>query len=152
MKHRQDGEIVNAFHHLHATVMSRVFPHMARFLKGQELSFQHLVTMFTIKFAGPQNIAAIAAEVELTPTAASRMVDRLVKAGFLDRTEKPGDRRQKLITLTCKGQALLAEFPAVTTQSYAEVLAPLPEDLLGRLAEPMKELREHLPDGPRRQS
>lgn len=148
MKPRQDGDIVNAFHRIHTDVMSRVFPHMARVLKGQELSFQHLVAMFRIKFAGPQSIAAIASEVELTQTAASRMVDRLVKAGFLDRAENPGDRRQKLVTLTDKGAALLAELPAITLQSYEEVLSPASDDLVGRLAGPMTELCRLLPKRP----
>ena len=148
MKPRQDGEIVNAFHRIHANVMFRVFPHMVRFLKGQEVSFQHLVAMFRIKTAGPQSIAAIASEVELTQTAASRMVERLVRAGLLDRAENPGDRRQKLVTLTDKGAALLAELPAITMQSYEEVLSPVSNELVGRLAGPMAELCRLLPEGP----
>merc|ERR1711969_208551 len=104
--------------------------------------------MFRIKTAGPQSIAAIASEVELTQTAASRMVDRLVRAGLLDRAENPGDRRQKLVTLTDKGAALLAELPAITMQSYEEVLSPVSNELVGRLAGPMAELCRLLPEGP----
>ncbi|MBP0617683.1 MarR family winged helix-turn-helix transcriptional regulator [Jiella mangrovi] len=148
MSHPGHCEIVNAFHHLHGAVMSHVFPHMARFLKGQDISFQHLVAMFRIRIEGPQSVAAIAKEVELTHTAASRLVDRLVKAGLLDRAENPEDRRQKRLTLTPKGFALLEEFPAVTLRSYQAILAKLPEDVLAQLSGPMAELSAFIPPPP----
>ena len=148
MERRPDSDIVTAFHRLHATVMCRVFPHMARFLKGQELSFQHFVVMFKIRLAGPQSIAALANEVELTQTAASRMIDRLVKAGLLDRTENPVDRRQKLITLTERGRVLLAELPAITMKSYDDLLSSVPHDLIARLRGPMEEVTDRLPPFP----
>jgi DNA-binding MarR family transcriptional regulator len=34
-------------------------------------------------------------------------VDKLVHAGYLDRTEDPSDRRAKLLTLSAKGEKLI---------------------------------------------
>ncbi|MBO0661935.1 MarR family transcriptional regulator [Jiella sp. MQZ9-1] len=150
MNNPAPSEIVTAFHRLHANVMARVFPHMARILKGQEISFLHFVAMFKIRVAGSQSVASIAKEVELTHAAASRMVDRLVKGGYVDRVENPADRRQKLISLTPKGSALLEELPAATLDGYADILAKLPDELIAQLCEPMRNLYAALPPRPRR--
>ena len=47
---------------------------------------------------GPLNLAAVAAGLDVNPSNASRICDRLIKAGWLDRQESPTDRRN--ITLS----------------------------------------------------
>jgi DNA-binding MarR family transcriptional regulator len=55
------------------------------------------------------SIADVASELSLTHSAASRTVDRLVRDGYVERVENPADRRQKVLTLTVKGAALMQE-------------------------------------------
>ena len=54
-------------------------------------------------------IADVARELSLTHSAASRMVDRLVREGYVDRMENPADRRQKVLTLSDEGAALMRD-------------------------------------------
>jgi DNA-binding MarR family transcriptional regulator len=54
-------------------------------------------------------IADVASELSLTHSAASRTVDRLVREGYVERVENPADRRQKVLTLTDEGSALMRE-------------------------------------------
>nr|WP_281065570.1 MarR family transcriptional regulator [Jiella sonneratiae] len=129
--------------------MAEVIPHLARFLKGQELPVQHLVAMFKILVDGPQSVAAIATEVGLTQTAASRMVDKMVRAGLVDRTENPDDRRRKRLTLTKKGETLLEELPVVTIRVYEDILSALPGDVIADLSAPLAALCRALPEPPR---
>lgn len=41
---------------------------------------------------------------EITPAAASQLVEKLVQSGFVQREEDPKDRRAKLLNLTDKGR------------------------------------------------
>lgn len=49
---------------------------------------------------GPQNLAAVAAALEVNPSNASRTCDRLIKSRLLHRREAPDDRRHVTLTLT----------------------------------------------------
>ena len=44
---------------------------------------------------------------DISPAAASQLVDKLVHAGYLERAEDPSDRRAKLLTLSAKGEELI---------------------------------------------
>jgi DNA-binding MarR family transcriptional regulator len=46
---------------------------------------------------------------DITAAAASQLVDKLVHAGYLERTEDPSDRRAKLLTLSAKGEELIGQ-------------------------------------------
>jgi DNA-binding MarR family transcriptional regulator len=56
---------------------------------------------------GPLNLAAVAAGLDVSASNASRICDRLLKAGLLDRRDLPSDRRHITLTLTEAGQALV---------------------------------------------
>ncbi|MEO8972535.1 MAG: MarR family transcriptional regulator [Ktedonobacteraceae bacterium] len=52
-------------------------------------------------------ISEVAEYLLITHSAASRAVDRLVRDGFVSRTENPADRRQKQLLLPVSGTALV---------------------------------------------
>jgi DNA-binding MarR family transcriptional regulator len=62
------------------------------------------------------SVAEVAEELAITPSAASRAVDRLVRDGLVARQECPHDRRQRALSLTEHGEttmrALAEEFAA----------------------------------------
>ena len=58
---------------------------------------------------GPLNLAAVAAGLDVNPSNASRICDRLIKAGLLDRRESPIDRRNITLTLTAAGRRLVTK-------------------------------------------
>jgi DNA-binding MarR family transcriptional regulator len=63
--------------------------------------------MMMIATGGPMNLAAVAAGLGVSAPNASRICDRLLKAGMLDRSEDPEDRRHVNLTLTADGDALV---------------------------------------------
>jgi len=74
---------------------------------------------------GPQNVAAVATCLAITQSAASRSVDRLVHDGYVARQENPDDRRQKQLSLTPKGTALVEQITAAlgdAAEPFLEVL------------------------------
>ena len=66
-------------------------------------------------------IADIAQATGLTHNAASRLVDRLVQAGYVSRAEDAHDRRQKRVELTPAGHALPVGLHTATIDAYRVV-------------------------------
>jgi MarR family 2-MHQ and catechol resistance regulon transcriptional repressor len=57
---------------------------------------------------GPLPVNTIGPKVFLTPGSISTAVDRLVERGLVSRVESPEDRRVRVVSLTLKGQRLIA--------------------------------------------
>lgn len=66
-----------------------------------------LRVMMMIATRGAMNLAAVASALQVNPSNASRLVDRLLRTGMVDRREDPADRRNIALTLTADGQALI---------------------------------------------
>jgi DNA-binding MarR family transcriptional regulator len=86
----------------HATVTDRI---------DRELQEQHRIsfsaTEILCRLYGeePQSVRALASQlVSVSPTRASRLVQELVDAGFLQRGSDQGDGRKSLISVTSKGR------------------------------------------------
>ena len=52
-------------------------------------------------------MSEISERVDVSAAAASQLVDKLVQAGYIERTEDPSDRRAKLLKLSAKGAKLV---------------------------------------------
>ena len=137
-----------AFDHLHGLVDSAVFTRMADALQGGEFSFSQLNALYQLYHSGPQTIADLAKAASLSQTASSRMVERLVQNGLVERREVPEDRRQKRVELTEAGMARLRDLQAFTVKTYAGLLAQVPQDARDRLKAILTEIRPHLPTHP----
>jgi DNA-binding MarR family transcriptional regulator len=66
-----------------------------------------LRVMMMIATRGALNLATVAAGLDVSPSNASRICDRLLKIEMVDRREDPDDRRNVVLTLTSDGQALI---------------------------------------------
>jgi DNA-binding MarR family transcriptional regulator len=71
---------------------------------------------------GPQGVAALAQELDVTPSTASRLGDRLVRKRLVRRREDRRDRRAVRLALTAEGRALV---DAVTERRRTEIAALL---------------------------
>lgn len=81
-----------------------------------------LRVLVIIDTRGPQNLAAVAAALEVNPSNASRTCDRLIKTGLLNRQESPEDRRHITLTLTKKGKDLVDRVSTHRRQAISRVL------------------------------
>jgi DNA-binding MarR family transcriptional regulator len=54
-------------------------------------------------------MSKISEQFEVTPAAASQLVDKLVQSGLVHREEDPQDRRAKSLRLTEKGRELILQ-------------------------------------------
>lgn len=58
---------------------------------------------------GPLSAGALATEIGLTPGAVTGMVDRLERAGLVERTPDPADRRRVVISVAVRGRGVFGE-------------------------------------------
>jgi DNA-binding MarR family transcriptional regulator len=86
--------------------------------------FRVLVILFS---RGPSNLATVAEELEVNPSNASRICDRLIRAGLLRRSESSVDRRQVTLTLTPTGRQLVEKVTRRRRSAIERVLRDMPE-------------------------
>jgi DNA-binding MarR family transcriptional regulator len=66
-------------------------------------------TLVVLEAHGPTRLNQLATRLGVGPSTALRSVDRLIAAGFVDRSENAHDRREVVISLTDGGRELVVE-------------------------------------------
>jgi DNA-binding MarR family transcriptional regulator len=79
------------------------------FAKSTGLSMPQISILMQLHHKGPCGMSEISNRFDISAPAASQLVDKLVHAGYLERTEDPIDRRAKLLTLSAKGEELVQQ-------------------------------------------
>ncbi|MGW5561534.1 MarR family winged helix-turn-helix transcriptional regulator [Micromonospora sp. NPDC003944] len=90
--------------------------------------------------AGPQNVSALAARLNLDGSTVTRQVSALQRDGLITRTPDPSDGRGTVISPTSAGLQRMAAVQAARTRLYGDMLADWSSEdrdtlaaLLGRL-------------------
>lgn len=84
--------------------------------------------LYLVDRYGLSHPAELARECNVDPTAITRLIDRLVRNGFLTRARCVLDRRMIRLVLTPQGQAVADQMPAIFTDVHNEVLADFSAD------------------------
>lgn len=85
-----------------------------------------LRVLVLIAFQGPQNLGAVARELGVHASNATRTCERLVVAGLLSRREDPLDRRFLQLDLTPEGRDLVTSVFEHRRRAIAEVIERIP--------------------------
>ena len=88
-----------------------------------------LRVLILISLSGPQSLGAVAAELGVHPSNATRTCERLVQADLIARSDNPTDRRYVHLTLTDQGAALVEHVLQRRRKAMAAVLSTMPEPL-----------------------
>src|SRR6478752_9451346 len=84
---------------------------------------------------GPLHLAALAEDMGVHPSNATRACDRLVAAGLLDRRDNPADRRHLLLELTPAGQELIDGVVTRRRTALEQILRRMPAGQRHQLGE-----------------
>jgi len=113
------------------------------------LTMAQMVALHLLTHLGAVSVSSIAACLKLSPPATSHLVDRMVVAGLVGRTEDPIDRRHKRIAITEMGRDLIEGTNERRTREFTRVLSSLSGDVQAQfgqvLARVVTELKA-LPD------
>lgn len=87
------------------------------------VSPSQLRTLLAIARQEPITVTTLAGELQAMVSSVTRLCDRLVAAGYVERAASPTSRRQVLITLTRAGRRLLEEIRAYRLAELATALS-----------------------------
>ena len=90
------------------------------------LGFTQLAAMYALADSGTMTVADLADTLGRSPSAVSRMVDALVRRQLIERRQDAEDRRQRTLTLTGRGQALLGRVDRARAEEFLSIVRPLP--------------------------
>jgi DNA-binding MarR family transcriptional regulator len=88
-----------------------------------------LRVLVMIASRGPQNPGAVATHLGVHRSNATRICDRLVNAGMVARSDDPGDRRYRALSLTPAGEALVNTVLEHRRAAVATVMDRMPQEL-----------------------
>ena len=95
------------------------------FLAAREITHTQFFVLIAIHAQGSCPMSALAEKVHVTMPTMTGIVDRLVSAGYVQRTNDPKDRRQVVIELSQKGKLFIAQFQTAVSTRWEEVLQTL---------------------------
>jgi DNA-binding MarR family transcriptional regulator len=85
--------------------------------------FRVLVVLST---RGPLNLAALAEHLNVKSSTATRMIDRLITAGLVERETNPISRREVVIDLTGTGASVVTRVTQRRRKEIAGIVANMP--------------------------
>jgi DNA-binding MarR family transcriptional regulator len=95
---------------------------MAREQVTPRLSGSQLNALLVVERAEGINLGGLAAELSMLLSSASRLCDRLVASGMVERVPGRADRREIALYLTASSRALLSELRRVRRAAVSDVL------------------------------
>src|SRR5262245_53092941 len=84
--------------------------------------------LWVLHRTGPRTQRELSQMLKCTPRNVTGLVDALQRAGFVERTAHPSDRRAIVVRLTESGQTLIANWSADREHGTAYVLSGIPTD------------------------
>ena len=99
-------------------------------LKNSELSLLQAYALTYLFFKGPIKISELCEHMNVSPGAASQMVDRLEKLDMVARVADPEDRRVRKVTVLDKGEKFMQEKFVFSQSWLGEIPANIsPEEI-----------------------
>ncbi|MFK5645239.1 MarR family winged helix-turn-helix transcriptional regulator [Ornithinimicrobium sp. LYQ121] len=95
------------------------------------------------------SVAAVAARLDVAPSTASRLVDRAVRSGAVDRRPSAHDARRTALALTTTGQQMVSEARSHRHRFLGSVLADWPAHDVSALADLLSRLADAVQSPPR---
>ena len=138
------GQAIKAMHRL---VSGGVMRNMQDEKQEQELSFSQVAALHQLRDC-EMTVTALAERTSLSLPAASHLAERLVRRGLIGRTENPGNRREKLLTLTDLGRAHLARMDTAFSDTYVALFARVSPELLASTEANLRALVQELTSRP----
>lgn len=124
-KHEQSLVSAAAVYGLLATLLRRA---------PRDISLTSLATLSTLDRAGAKKITELAAIEGVTQPSMTTLIAGLEKAGLVERSGDPSDRRVSMVSLTSVGRDYVRRRRQTGTEAFAVLVGELPPDEAAALA------------------
>jgi len=123
---------------------------------AEEVTIAQYRALVVLASRGTQRMADLAAALDVAPSTAGRMCDRLVRKGLIRRHRARADRRAVLVSVTAPGRLVVDQATARRRALIGEILGRLPAgrqravaEALAAFADAAGEIPDHYwPPGP----
>jgi DNA-binding MarR family transcriptional regulator len=116
---------------------------------AEETSIAQYRTLVVLVSRGPQRMVDLAGALDVAPSTAGRMCDRLVRKGLIRRHRARGDRRAVLVSVTSAGRRVVDEATGRRRALIAGILARMSAPAQQAVAEALRAFADaagELPD------
>ena len=113
-----------------------------RYTRNAGLSLAQMTVLMHLHYQGPSEITHFCEMMQISPAGASQMIERMVQQGVVQRSETPGDRRVRLVSLTDAGQKIVLESIAARQAWIEQLVEALSEQERLKIAAALQTLNE----------
>ena len=99
-------------------------------LHDREITYEMLQVLIVLWKKNQVNQQEVANTVQKNKASLTPLIDNLVKKKLVTRSEDPGDRRNKIISLTPTGKQYKKKFAPMMTELYAIIKGDIPDEKL----------------------
>lgn len=131
------SELLELWHHLMRGSSDRMYALIAEL----DISITQMKTLHVLADNGSEvSVKVLADRLGLSLPGASRIVDALLRRGWVERREDPDDRRMKRVRITTEGRTVLDRIEAARLAGLEEYAASLTPEQRTRLSSALSDL------------
>ena len=105
---------------------------------AEETTIAQYRVLVVLASRGPRRLVDLAGALDVAPSTAGRMCDRLARKGLTRRHRARGDRRAVLVAVTSAGREVVDQATARRRALIADILAKLPAGTQGEVAQALQ--------------
>jgi DNA-binding MarR family transcriptional regulator len=109
---------------------------------AEETTIAQYRALVVLASRGPRRIVDLAEALDVAPSTAGRMCDRLVRKGLVRRHRARGDRRAVLVSVTTAGRRVVDEATGRRRALIAEIMGRLPAAAQRAVAQAFREFAD----------
>jgi DNA-binding MarR family transcriptional regulator len=111
------------------------------------LGFTQLAALYALADSGTMTVADMADTLGRSPSATSRLVESLVQRQLVERQQDSEDRRQRTVSLTARGKAVMGRVDRARAEAFLSIVRPLPSSERAVVAMGVAALAKHAISG-----
>ncbi len=115
---------------------------------AEETTIAQYRALVVLASRGPQRMVDLAGALDVAPSTAGRMCDRLVRKGLIRRHRARGDRRAVLVSVTPAGRHVVDEATGRRRELIADIMSRLPAAAQHAVAEAFREFADAAGEAP----
>lgn len=108
----------------------------------ETLTLPQLRMLVLLESRGPMKLTALAELLEVNPSTAKRMIDRLIASGMAEREQNPATKREVVVVASVEGRRVVGEVMRRRRAEISTIVARMPEHLRHGLVEALTAFAE----------
>ena len=134
------AELLELWHHLMRGSSEQMYALIAEL----DISITQMKTLHVLADGGSEvSVKELSDRLGLSLPGASRIVDALMRRGWLERREDPADRRMKRVGITAEGRNVIGRIETARLAGLEDYSASLSPEQRARLSSALSDLPHH---------